>query len=55
MSGRYYAQLITAGVEGDDGAALGGNNPIEVDMNSGSCRFISLMEVLDYMDRGLVQ
>jgi hypothetical protein len=41
--------------EGDGGAALGGNNPIEADLNSGACRFISMMEALDYMDRGLIQ
>lgn len=40
--------------EGQEGAALGGNLPIRVDLATGECEFITMDDVFDYMDRGLI-
>lgn len=41
--------------DGEEGAELGGNMPIRVDLESGECQFISMIDFLDYMDRGFIE
>jgi hypothetical protein len=36
----------------DEDAELGGNTSIVVDLETGECRFMSVAEELDYLDRG---
>ncbi len=40
---------------GREEAELGGNMPICVNSQTGECRFLSLKEVFDYVDRGLIR
>lgn len=40
---------------GDEKQRLEGNMPIEVDMRTGTCRLLSFEEVLEYMNKGLIQ
>ena len=40
---------------GDEKQRLGGNMPIGVDMRTGTCRLLSFEEVLEYMNKGLIQ
>ncbi|MFE2910834.1 hypothetical protein [Kitasatospora indigofera] len=39
---------------GEIGEMLGGNMPIRVDLNSGNCELIKMVDLIDYMDRGLI-
>lgn len=39
---------------GVEGAQLGGNLPISVDLETGECSFITWQETNDLMDRGLI-
>jgi hypothetical protein len=41
--------------EGEEGAELGGNMPVRVDLEIGECQFISMIDFLDYMDRGFIE
>ncbi|WP_225844183.1 hypothetical protein [Streptomyces albus] len=40
---------------GDEKQRLGGNMPIKVDMRTGTCRLLSFEEVLEYINKGLIQ
>ncbi|MFC8307040.1 hypothetical protein ACFUMJ_01775 [Streptomyces olivaceus] len=37
-----------AALEGDVTRKLGGNMPVHVDLTSGACRFLTLLEALEY-------
>ncbi|MEU3036537.1 hypothetical protein [Streptomyces griseoaurantiacus] len=39
---------------GNEDMQLGGNLPVAVDLNTGSCRFLSLEETEDFMERDLL-
>ncbi|MCC3770720.1 hypothetical protein [Streptomyces sp. UNOC14_S4] len=39
---------------GNEGAQLGGNLPVCVDLGTGECGFITWDEAFDFMDRGLL-
>jgi hypothetical protein len=41
--------------EGNENSALGGNMPIRVDLISGQCDSISLMDLVRYMKLGLLE
>ncbi|MET7423829.1 hypothetical protein [Dactylosporangium sp. NPDC005555] len=39
---------------GDQDAELAGNPPIRVDLRTGKCEYIDLLEAFDYMSRGFM-
>ncbi|MFI1388429.1 hypothetical protein [Streptomyces griseoaurantiacus] len=39
---------------GNEDMQLGGNLPVAVDLNTGSCRFLSLEETEDFMERDVL-